>query len=64
MREFPERFGSCVPHTTRARRENEVKENSYLTVTGLAKYISLIFLLIILRSQAAHAILRIFVQNK
>ena len=24
MREFPERFGSCVPHTTRPRRENEV----------------------------------------
>ena len=25
MREFPERFGSCVPHTTRPRRENEVR---------------------------------------
>ena len=24
MREFPERFGSCVPHTTRQRRDNEV----------------------------------------
>ena len=26
MREFPERFGSCVPHTTRERRENEVSK--------------------------------------
>ena len=24
MREFPDRFGSCVPHTTRVKRENEV----------------------------------------
>ena len=24
MREFPDRFGSCVPHTTRPKRENEV----------------------------------------
>jgi disks large protein 1 len=35
MREFPERFGSCVPHTTRPRRENEVsfcafKNNGFL----------------------------------
>ena len=27
MREFPERFGSCVPHTTRPRRENEVQKD-------------------------------------
>ena len=24
MREFPSRFGSCVPHTTRPKRPNEV----------------------------------------
>ena len=31
MREFPERFGSCVPHTTRPRRENEVvKQRKFL----------------------------------
>jgi len=29
MREFPERFGSCVPHTTRERRENEVDGRDY-----------------------------------
>lgn len=28
MREFPERFGSCVPHTTRERRENEVSKSA------------------------------------
>ena len=30
MREFPERFGSCVPHTTRPRRENEVEKRQKL----------------------------------
>ena len=25
MREFPSRFGSCVPHTTRTKRPNEVR---------------------------------------
>jgi len=29
MREFPERFGSCVPHTTRPRREHEVNGRDY-----------------------------------
>ncbi|XP_029648068.1 disks large homolog 2 isoform X10 [Octopus sinensis] len=27
--EFPDRFGSCVPHTTRQRRENEVDARDY-----------------------------------
>ena len=27
MREFPSRFGSCVPHTTRVKRPNEVRYN-------------------------------------
>ncbi|XP_040470014.1 disks large homolog 3 isoform X4 [Falco naumanni] len=27
--EFPHKFGSCVPHTTRARRENEVDGQDY-----------------------------------
>lgn len=27
--EFPDRFGSCVPHTTRQRRENEVDGRDY-----------------------------------
>jgi len=35
MREFPERFGSCVPHTTRARRENEVDGRDYHFVTSV-----------------------------
>jgi len=35
MREFPERFGSCVPHTTRPRRENEVDGRDYHFVTSL-----------------------------
>jgi hypothetical protein len=57
MREFPERFGSCVPHTTRARRENEVRKRILIFPTSLAKYISLIFLLAFKGSkQAAHAI--------
>ena len=29
MREFPERFGSCVPHTTRPQREHEVNGRDY-----------------------------------
>jgi len=29
MREFPSRFGSCVPHTTRPRRPNEVDGRDY-----------------------------------
>ena len=35
MREFPDRFGSCVPHTTRARRENEVDGRDYHFVTSI-----------------------------
>ena len=27
--QFPERFGSCVPHTTRPRREHEVNGRDY-----------------------------------
>lgn len=29
MREFPARFGSCVPHTTRPRRDHEVDGRDY-----------------------------------
>ena len=29
MREFPARFGSCVPHTTREQREHEVDGRDY-----------------------------------
>ena len=29
MREFPDRFGSCVPHTTRPQREHEVNGRDY-----------------------------------
>ena len=29
MREFPTRFGSCVPHTTRPQREHEVNGRDY-----------------------------------
>jgi len=35
MREFPSRFGSCVPHTTRPRRENEVDGRDYHFVTSM-----------------------------
>jgi len=35
MREFPERFGSCVPHTTRQRRDNEVDGRDYHFVTSM-----------------------------
>jgi hypothetical protein len=43
MREFPERFGSCVPHTTRARRENEVKKILIVQLYRFGKIFSLIF---------------------
>ena len=29
MREYPERFGSCVPHTTRSKRDHEVDGRDY-----------------------------------
>ncbi len=29
MREFPARFGSCVPHTTRPKRDHEVDGRDY-----------------------------------
>ncbi|XP_005997208.1 disks large homolog 3 isoform X3 [Latimeria chalumnae] len=32
--EFPHKFGSCVPHTTRPRRENEVDGQDYHFVTS------------------------------
>jgi len=35
MREFPDRFGSCVPHTTRPKRENEVDGRDYHFVASL-----------------------------
>ena len=35
MREFPENFGSCVPHTTRSRRENEMDGRDYHFVTSI-----------------------------
>ena len=35
MREFPDRFGSCVPHTTRARREHEVDARDYHFVASV-----------------------------
>merc|ERR1740123_1907731 len=35
MREFPDRFGSCVPHTTRPQRENEVDKRDYHFVTSI-----------------------------
>ena len=35
MREFPERFGSCVPHTTRPQREQEVDGRDYHFVTSI-----------------------------
>ena len=31
MREFPSRFGSCVPHTTRPKRPNEVSSFTNLS---------------------------------
>merc|ERR1712241_1585419 len=35
MREFPDQFGSCVPHTTRARREHEVDARDYHFVASV-----------------------------
>ena len=35
MREFPDRFGSCVPHTTRPQREQEVDGRDYHFVTSI-----------------------------
>ncbi|XP_040576226.1 disks large 1 tumor suppressor protein [Lepeophtheirus salmonis] len=37
MREFPDRFGSCVPHTTRPRREHEVDKRDYHFVPSVEK---------------------------
>lgn len=34
INEFPERFGSCVPHTTRARREYEIDGQDYHFVSS------------------------------
>ena len=49
MREFPSRFGSCVPHTTRPKRPNEVSSftnlhsNLYIciNVTGICHIIKI-----------------------
>lgn len=35
MKEFPSRFGSCVPHTTRPRRNNEVDGRDYHFVASV-----------------------------
>ena len=35
MREFPSRFGSCVPHTTRLQRPNEVDGRDYHFVASV-----------------------------
>ena len=35
MREFPDRFGSCVPHTTRPRRDHEVDTRDYHFVASV-----------------------------
>lgn len=35
MREFPDRFGSCVPHTTRPQRDNEMDGRDYHFVTSI-----------------------------
>lgn len=37
MREYPNRFGSCVPHTTRTRREHEVDGRDYHFVASVEK---------------------------
>ncbi len=37
MREFPDRFGSCVPHTTRPRRDHEVDGRDYHFVPSVEK---------------------------
>jgi guanylate kinase len=31
--EFPESFGSCIPHTTRPQREDEVNGEDYLFIS-------------------------------
>ena len=35
--EFPDRFGSCVPHTTRPKRENEIHGRDYFFVSSRAE---------------------------
>ena len=35
MREYPERFGSCVPHTTRSKRDHEVDGRDYHFVASV-----------------------------
>ena len=35
MREFPDRFGSCVPHTTRSKRDHEVDARDYHFVASV-----------------------------
>ena len=37
MREFPDRFGSCVPHTTRPQREHEMNGRDYHFVKSIGK---------------------------
>ena len=37
MREYPNRFGSCVPHTTRPRRDHEVNGRDYHFVESVEK---------------------------
>ena len=37
MREYPNRFGSCVPHTTRPRRDHEVDGRDYHFVASVEK---------------------------
>ena len=37
MREYPSRFGSCVPHTTRPRRDHEVDGRDYHFVASVEK---------------------------
>ena len=39
MREFPSRFGSCVPHTTRPKRPNEV--SSFINLYSRGVYINI-----------------------
>ncbi len=53
MREFPERFGSCVPHTTRARRENEVRKFLPYSYRFFDKIFLLNFFVSIERSHAS-----------
>ncbi|XP_063693820.1 disks large homolog 2-like isoform X2 [Bolinopsis microptera] len=37
MAEFPDKFGSCVPHTTREKREHEVHGRDYFFVSSRAE---------------------------